>query len=103
MGGASTIEQVKAMIGAVVQDKGIMSTAVTAGAMWDKSGGNIGYEIEVPKGRGRGFFVDPISAHHGEQEFTLKPGTHFKITGAYTDTHGNVICKLRVLTKKVKT
>ena len=101
VGGATTVEELKAMVGSVVHDNGVMSTAVTRGGMWDKSGGkNIGYEIEVPKGRGRGVFIDPVSAHKGEQEFMVRPGTKFKITGAYTDTHGDVICKLKAIYPK---
>lgn len=102
VGGASTVEQLKALVGSVVRDNGVMSTAVTKDAAWGQSGGNIGYEVVVPKGRGRGIFIDPVSAHHGEQEFMIRPGTRYKITGAYTDTHGNVICRLKVLNPKKK-
>lgn len=97
VGGASTLEEVKALVGAVVRDNGIMSTAVTQSAAWSSHGSNIGYEIQVPKGRGRGIFIDPISHYSGEQEFMIARGTEFKITGAYKDTHGNVVCKMRIV------
>ena len=100
VGGASTIEEVKALIGRTVRDDGVTSAAVTKNGAWGQSGKNIGYEIEVPKGRGRGIFIDPVSDAKGEQEFMLRPGSSYKITGAYTDTHGNVICKMRVITTK---
>lgn len=102
VGGASTVEEIKAMIGAVVRDNGIMSTAVTRGGAWGSSGHNIGYEVEIPKGRGRGIFIDPISHYKGEQEFMVARGTEYRITGAYTDTHGNVVCKLKAVYRKKK-
>lgn len=97
VGGASTLEEVKALIGATVRDNGIMSTAVTQGAAWGSSGNNIGYEIQIPKGRGRGIYIDPISHYQGEQEFMVARGTEYKITGAYTDTHGNIVCKMKAV------
>lgn len=95
--GASTVAELKAMIGAVVRDKGIMSTAVTKAAACGMEGSNIGYEVEIPKGRGRGIFIDPVSANRGEEEFMVRRNTRYQITGAYTDTHGNVICKLKAI------
>lgn len=97
VGGASTVDAIKAMTGAIVRDNGIMSTAVTASGMWDTGGKKIGYEIQIPKGKGRGIFIDPVSHFQGEQEFMVARGTEFKVTGAYTDTHGNVICKLKAV------
>ena len=96
------LQELKAMQGAIVRDNGIMSTAVTRSGAWSSSGGNIGYEVSIPKGRGRGIFIDPISEYSGEQEFMVARGTEFKITGAYKDTHGNVICKLKAIYRKRK-
>lgn len=97
VGGASTLEEIKALVGTVVRDNGIMSTAVTQSAAWSSTGNNIGYEIQIPKGRGRGIFIDPISHYKGEQEFMVARATNYKITGAYADAHGNIICKMKAV------
>lgn len=97
VGGATTVEQIKAMTGSIVRDDGVMSTAVTPDGMWGTSGKRIGYEIQIPRGKGRGVYVSPISNYRHEQEFMVRPGTRFQIMGAYTNKHGDTICQMRAV------
>ena len=96
IGGAKTVEQINAMKGAIVVDRGITSTAVTKDASWINES-NMGYEIVYPKGRGRGIFIDPISKNHGEQEFMASRKTSYEVIGGYTDAEGHVICQLKAV------
>lgn len=96
IGGAQTVEDINKMVGAVVIDRGITSTAVTKGASWI-SDEKMGYEIVYPKGRGRGVFVDPISDNHGEQEFMAARNTRYEVLGGYRDDDGRVICRLKAI------
>lgn len=98
IGGFSTPDEInKYLKGAIVQDKGFMSTTVIKST---KTGffGHIRYEVKVPKGKGRGAWVDPISEYSGiEHEFLLQRGTRFRVTGARYDDYGNTVVQLRVL------
>ncbi len=100
LGGASSLAQIEALKGAIVQDKGVMSTAVTKEQMWTTSGGNIGYEVVYPRGKGRGIFVDPVSENHGEAEFMAARGTHYEVLGGYRDSNGRLICRLKAVYNK---
>lgn len=99
VGGATTVEELNNMKGAIVIDRGITSTAVTkqASFMGSSSSGKMGYEIVYPKGRGRGAFVDPISENHGEQEFVAARNTRYEVLGGYTDNQGRTICRLKAV------
>lgn len=93
IGGARTVDDINAMKGAIVVDKGITSTAVTRDGAWY----GMKYEIVYPKGRGRGIFIDPISAHHGEKEFMARRGTRYEVIGGYNDYDGNTVCQLKAV------
>ena len=66
-------------VGAILQDKGFMSTTVkkSVAASFDK-----GYilKINVPKGKGRGAYVRSISQFSNEHEFLMKRSSKLKIT-----------------------
>ena len=95
VGGYTTAAEINANLkGAIVRDKAFMSTSAVSG---DQFPGKILYQITVPKGKGRGAFVAPISNFKTENEFLLKRGTQFKVLGASTDTHGHVVVRLRVV------
>ena len=95
VGGYTTAAEINANLkGAIVRDKGFMSTSAVTGSEFP---GQIKYEITVPKGKGRGAFVAPISQYHTENEFLLKRGSLFKVLGAHTDTHGQITVRLRVV------
>lgn len=96
VGGATTVEQLNAMKGAIVMDKGVTSTAVTKDASWIRDG-NMGYEIVYPRGRGRGIFIDPVSDNHGEQEFMAARNTRYEVLGGYRDSDGRVIARLKAV------
>lgn len=92
--GYGTAEEINANLkGAIVMDKAYMSTSADKKSHFD---GEIQYEIQVPKGKGRGAFVAPISEFKSEDEFLLKRGTKFKVLGA-KNRNGQVVVKLRVV------
>ena len=98
IGGYTTPEQINQNLkGAIVQDKGYMSTT----PLKSKTNGFFGeirYEIKVPKGKGRGAWVNPISHYkNNEWEFLIQRGTRFRVTGAHYDNAGNTVVQLRVL------
>lgn len=93
IGGAKTVEQINAMKGTIVTDKGFMSTTTLKGEEF----GGMKYKIRIPKGKGRGVYVDPMSAHQGESEFLLKRNTKFRIAGAEYDEFAETVCILDVI------
>ena len=79
-------------------DKGFSSAAVTEGRAWKHKGYIL--EIHVPKGKGRGSWVDPISQNRGEQEFLLQKNMMYTITGARMSDDGHTpIVSVKVNTK----
>lgn len=100
VGGYTTAAEINAyMKGAIVQDKGFISTSAVHGSQFS---GKIKYEIQVPRGKGRGAFVSPISNFKTENEFLLKRGTYFKVAGATTDSSGATVVKLKVIDYRSK-
>ena len=94
VGGYTTVEEINANIkGAIVRDKAYMSTSADKKSPFTDE---IRYEIQVPKGKGRGAFVAPISKFKSEDEFLLKRGTKFKVLGA-VNRNGEVVVKLKVV------
>lgn len=45
--------------------------------------GNVSMTINVPKGRGYGAWVEPLSKNQGENEFLINKGASFKFKSAY--------------------
>lgn len=75
-------EQIKAFEGGMIRDKGLMSTSPHRNDCWaDDShyGTNVFLKMSIPKGKGRGAWVDPISMHKGEKEFLVNTNSCFKI------------------------
>ena len=94
VGGYDTAEEINSNLkGAIVQDRAYMSTTANKRDMLVD---DITYEIKVPKGKGRGAFVAPISKAKSEDEFLLKRGTKFKVLGA-TKRDWQVVVKLLVV------
>lgn len=94
VGGYTTAAEINAnMKGAIVRDKGFMSTSAVHGSQFS---GKLKYEIKVPKGKGRGAFVAPISHFKHENEFLLKRGTQFKVMGAKV-VNGQTVVMLKVI------
>lgn len=93
--GYSTVEEInKNLKGAIVQDKGYMSTASVKG---NNFSGEIMYEITVTPGKGKGAFIAPIS-HFDKQEieFLLKRGSKFRVEGARSEK-GKPVVSLTVV------
>lgn len=76
MGGRKTFEELKAMVGSTVRDNGHMSISTVRG---HEFGGDVMYEVRVPKGTGIGAYVGKLSQHSSEAEFLLNRGTIFKV------------------------
>lgn len=80
LGGASTVEEVRAMIGKNVVDDAFTSCAATRG----KGFSGIRYHIMTPTGKGIGAFMQGVSTFgSSENEFLFNSGSVFKIIGAY--------------------
>lgn len=85
-------EEVAAMVGKTVADKGFLSTSVGGDAAF---GGSVKMEVEVAKGT-KGAYVDHISMHRGEREFIIAPGTKMKILRV--EQHGyQTVVRLRTI------
>lgn len=82
--------------GTIVHDDGFTSTSAVKGLGF--SSNKVYYEIEVPKGKGRGMWIEPLSAfkNTNEYEFLLKRATPMKIMGA-KNVNGKLTVKLRVI------
>lgn len=91
LGGASTVDQINAMVGNVVHDPGYTSTSAHTGGGF---GGKITYHINTPAGKGIGAYIRGISMFSGEDEFLFNKGSAFKVTGAYETSNGQVHCNL---------
>ena len=75
--GASTVGEIKKLIGATVTDKGFCSTSVSKSGTFED---DIAYKIIVPAGKGHGGYVNNISKHPNELEFLLPRNSSFRIT-----------------------
>lgn len=70
-------------VGTVIQDKAYMSTSIKSSVAQDFSIGSPIIKINVPKGKGRGAYVNSISKYKNQEyEFLMKRGSKLKITGA---------------------
>ena len=87
LGGATTVDEIQAMVGQTVIDKGFVSSAATTNVSW---GGTIKYHIKTPAGTGIGAYVRPISQHKGEMEFLFQRKSEFRVVGAYKDNQNYI-------------
>ena len=67
-------------VGSVISDKAFLSTTVSKTTAQSFGNGYV-LKINVPKGKGKGAYVDSISYHKGEREFLMPRNTKLKITG----------------------
>lgn len=86
------LEKLEAKIGSTFHDDGFVSTSVVREK---QASGNIFMEISVPKGKGVGAWVSPISGKPEEYEFLLNRGTDFTVTDISRDGVDTVI-KMKV-------
>lgn len=73
-------------IGAVVQDKGFVSTSPSPNGGF---GGSIEYVIKLPQGS-QAMYVDSISRFQGEQELLINCGGKFMVDGVEFNSYGDV-------------
>lgn len=85
--GQATPQNVGNFIGAVVEDKGFMSTSPVPGGGFTFM--DIEYIIKLPQGS-QAMYVDSISKHMGEQELLINCGGKFRIEGVEFDKYGDV-------------
>lgn len=90
--GVNSQEELMALVGETVADKGFMSTSVGGEAAF---GGAVKMEIEVVKGT-KGAYVQHISHYPGEREFVISPGTKMKVLRVDTLGYQTVV-RLRVV------
>ncbi len=74
------------LIGAIVTDKGFMSTSPASGGGFS---GDIEYVVKVPKGS-QAMYVDTISRHHGEEELLINRGGKYIIEDVEFDSYDDV-------------
>ena len=79
--------------GRVVKDPGYLSTSTNPTP--PPIDGEIIYRIAVPAGKGRGAYLEPMSAHQGEKEFLLKRNTEMVVIQAYKDKNGMTVVELQ--------
>lgn len=84
---APDIKTINDMKGSIISDKAFLSTSIDRSVAEDFSGLRYILKINVPKGKGRGAYVDPISMHSGEREFLMPRNTNLKISGVYRDSN----------------
>lgn len=95
VGGYSSIDDIKSnLVGKTIQDKGYMSTSVSKDSSF---GGNTYYRITIPTGKGRGAYVKSVSHFSHENEFLLKRGTNFLVTGVTKKKSGQPVVHLQVV------
>lgn len=75
---AETEKGMKALVGTTFVDKGFMSTSAVKSSAFNSKDARI--SINVPKGKGRGAWVKPLSIYSHENEFLLQKGSGLKIT-----------------------
>lgn len=73
-------------IGAIVTDKGFMSTSPASDGGFD---GDIEYVVKVPKGS-QAMYVDTISRHRGEEELLINRGGKYIIEDVEFNSYGDV-------------
>lgn len=74
----ATKKGMKALVGTTFVDKGFMSTSAVKSSAFNSKDARI--SINVPKGKGRGAWVKPLSIYSYENEFLLQKGSGLKIT-----------------------
>lgn len=84
--GAITRDNVKDVIGAIVTDKGFVSTSPSPHGGFS---GSIEYIIRLPKGS-QAMYVDSISYFQGEEELLINAGGKYIIEGVEFDSYGNI-------------
>lgn len=85
--GKITPDNKSSVIGAIVQDKGFMSTSPAPQGGFTYM--NIEYVIKLPQGT-QAMYVDSISKHKGEQELLINCGGKFMVEDVEFGTNGNV-------------
>ena len=83
----------KALGGKTVSDPAFMSTSAVKGSNF---GGEIQYRIRVPRGKGKGAFIAPLSAFKNEDEFLLQRNAPLIVRQAYKGKKGQTIVELEM-------
>lgn len=90
----------RSRIGKAFEFKGFMSSGVHQDAAWTFKG--VTSIIKTPKGT-HGLYVDPVSAHRGENEFLYQRGVKLMVHKIITDSNGRLkTVVFEVVTKKKK-
>ena len=84
--GKVTPENINNFIGAIVEDKGFVSTSPSPSGGFS---GSIEYVIKLPKGS-QAMYVDSISNFQGEQELLINCGGKYAVEGVEFDSWGDV-------------
>lgn len=84
--GSVTPQNKDKFIGAIVQDKGFVSTSPSPSGGFS---GSIEYVIKLPKGS-QAMYIDSISRFQGEQELLINCGGKYAVEGVEFDSWGDV-------------
>ena len=87
-GGLDDADDIKKYyFGRVVRDRGFVSTSAVKGKQFTKK--KIQLKIRIPRGKGRGAFISPLSHFPKEHEFLIKNSSSFRITDVYNEPRNN--------------
>lgn len=78
----------------IYTEKSYLSTSIIEDAVAKR---DITLEIKVPKGKGRGAFIEPLSANKGEHEFLIRRGSKFRILNIAEQEDGRFFVELELL------
>lgn len=100
--GVASVADLTGLVGRRLQERGFMSTTLVAEGWSDRAGQMamasrrpVRMEIAAPAGT-RAAYVDPISAHPGQYEMVLAPGTVFQVVEVVVEGRWTVV-RVRVV------
>ena len=90
-----TYEELASNIGRVYNDKAYLSTSTLKSLPGEQTvGGNLKYEINIPKGANQGAYIAKYSENQQEREFLLARNRNYKLIDVRKDASGTVTVEL---------
>lgn len=78
----------KLKAGSIFHDEGFGSTSVLSNKV---ASGNVVMKINVPKGKGHGAWISPLSGSQEEYEFLLQRGSNYKVKKKYKKGNDTIV------------
>lgn len=100
--GASSVEDIKAMVGQTVKIKGFASmSSIPNSDKYQQWGDRIAIHVKTPQGKGIGAYIKHHSDYAWEREFLYNCGTCMRIDGAWKEWNGLVHVNLTYIGREV--